>query len=121
MKPFIGIALLSILTAAGPALANHGHEHTGIDQRQHELAQRLEYGWRSGELTRREYRRLHTLMREIDRTERFFRSDGHLSPHERGELHARLDRLSREIHREARDFDRHPEPYNYERYTDRRF
>ena len=98
----MGAAFGALVFAAMPAIAGHGGDPS-IDQRQHRLERRIEQGWRSGELTRREYRRLQHEARDIERMEHFFRSDGWLSPHERSELHARLDHLAREIYRERHD------------------
>src|SRR5687767_7207527 len=98
MKTLIGAALIAAFTAATPALANHDRRDTGINARQRELEHRIDRGWRAGDLTPREYRRLVREAREIERAEHFFRADGWLSPHERSDLHARLDRLARDIH-----------------------
>jgi hypothetical protein len=121
MKRLIGAGLVAVLSAAAPAFANHGDPAVGVDERQHRLGQRIEQGWRSGELTRPEYRRLSHELREIDRAERYYRADGVLSTRERNELHVRLDDLSREIHRERRDVERSHGPYNYDYHTYRRF
>ena len=119
----MGAAFVALLSAAAPVMADHGGADSGIDQRQHRLEQRIERGWRSGELTRREYRRLQHELRDIERMEHFFRSDGRLSPHERGELHARLDHVAREVYREKHDgehrYGEHhyqPHPYGQPHY-----
>ena len=112
MKRTIHAGLVALLMSAAPAFADHGFGDPRIDERQIRLEQRLEQGWRSGELTRREYRRLQYELREIGRAERFFLSDGYLSPRERGELHARLEALSREIYLERHDVERRYGSYN---------
>src|SRR5687767_5862466 len=91
MKIVIGMGL-AVLLGCAPAMANHGPRDASVNQRQQLLEQRIEHGFRSGELTRHEYRRLRHEAREIDRTEHFFRADGRLTQRESGELHARLDR-----------------------------
>jgi hypothetical protein len=103
-----------MLTAATPALANHDHRERSVNERQARLAQRIERGWRTGELTPHEYRRLVHEAREIERAEHFYRSDGRLSPRERSDLHARLDHLARAIHHERRDVEQRHGSYNYD-------
>jgi hypothetical protein len=112
MKNIIGAALALLLLNAGPALADHGQRDAGVDERQHRLEQRIEHGARSGELTPREFYRLHHELREIHRAEYYFRADGRLSGHEREELHARLDGLSRDIYRQKHDGQRRHGSYN---------
>jgi hypothetical protein len=121
MKHCIAVALATLLAAATPAFANHDNADGTLNARQHRLEQRVEYGWRSGELTGREYRRLSQELREIDRAERIYRADGLLSPRERRDLRARLDDLSRDIYRETRDVERRHGSYNYDNHAERRF
>ena len=113
MKRYILAGLAAALTAAAPAYARHDGRDAAVNERQHRLEQRIERGWRSGDLTRREYRRLNYELREIDSAERYFMSDGHLTRRERGELYARLDALSRDIFRERRDGEVRPGSYNH--------
>jgi hypothetical protein len=54
-------------------------------------------------------------MRLIERNERAFMSDGHLSRDERQHLHVRLDSLAREVFHQRRDGERRGAHYN-ERY-----
>lgn len=121
MKALIGAGLIAVLSAAAPAMANPGQRDAGINERQARLEQRIEQGFRAGQLTRYEHRRLVHEAREIQRAEHFFRSDGHLSARERSELHARLDHLSRAIHDERRDVERRTGSYNYDHPAYRRF
>ena len=119
-KTLIGTALAVILCGAAPAMANHGPRDASVNQRQHLVEQRIEQGLRSGELTRREYRRLQHEAHEIARLEHAFRADGRLSERERGELHARLDRLGREVYRENHDGERRHGSYNRDYHAERR-
>ena len=121
MKALIAAGLVAALTAATPALANHDQRDRSINERQSQLAQRIERGWRAGDLTPREYRRLVHEAREIERAEYFYRADGRLSPHERSDLHARLDHLASAIHYERRDAEQRHGYYNYEHPAYRRF
>jgi hypothetical protein len=92
-----------------------------LSEREYRLEQRLEHGWRTGELTRPEYRRLRFELTEIERADRYYRSDGFLSAWEVRELHVRLDALSRQVFRETRDVERRY-GYGYGPYNDgRRF
>jgi len=121
MKTIIGAGLIALLTAATPVMASHGARDAGINERQQRLEQRIEQGWRTGQLTRPEVQRLQHEMREIERAEHHFWSDGRLTPRERGELHARLEHVSRGIQHERRDVERRAGSYNYDHRADRRF
>jgi hypothetical protein len=121
MKRYICAGLVTLLSAAAPVLANHGSPDAGLNEREYRLEQRIEQGWRSGELSQREYRRLNDELRQIERAERYFRSDGSLSRREVGELQARLDELSRAVYRDTRDLERRAGPYNHDYRAERRF
>ena len=114
------ISAVALLAATTPAIAAHDFRDSGINERQHRLERRIEQGWRSGDLTPGEYRRLQAGLSEVERAERYYASDGHLSRSERDELHARLDHLSREIYRQRHDGERQHGFYNgghrFERY-----
>lgn len=119
MKALISAIVLLAVTA--PAMADHDFRDAGVNQRQHQLEQRIQQGWRSGELTRPEYRRLRQGLREIERAEHHFSSDGRLSQREQAELHARLDHLSRDVYRQKHDVERRPGFYNGDYHAERRF
>jgi hypothetical protein len=119
MKKLIGTGL-ALFVCSASAMANHGPRDASVNQRQHLVEQRIEQGFRGGELTRREYRRLQYEAREIGRTEHVFLADGRLSQRERSELHARLDHLAREVYREKHDGERRHESYNRDHHADRR-
>ena len=121
MKTIVYAGLIALFTAAAPAMANHGERDSGINERQQRLEQRIEQGWRTGQLTRPEVRRLQREMREIERAEHHFASDGRLTPRERSDLHARLDRVSQLVQYERRDAERRPGSYNQDYRADRRF
>jgi len=75
-----------------------------INRRERRQRARITDGARSGELTRRETRRLRAGERHIQREERrYHRSDGQLSRWERGDLQRDLNRQSRRIHRQKHD------------------
>ena len=125
MKTILGTLVAAAAFATlTPALANgpHGygrvtvqpayvsqHPLAGlreINQRQAVQHARIDQGFRHGTITRWEYRRLMAEQRDIQAMERAFVADGFLSPHERGELHRRLDLASQHIVIEARDHQR---------------
>ena len=121
MKRYIYAGLATLISAATPAFANHGSPDAGVNEREYRLEQRIEHGWRSGELSRHEYRRLNAELRGIERAERYFKADGFLSARELTELNARLDGLSRAVYRETRDLERRHDPYNHDYRADRRY
>lgn len=127
ISALIATATLTVMT---PALADSpygygraivqpgfGWQHGGVPQHplaglreinQRQLAQRarIDYGLHRGVITRWEYRRLRAEQQDIHAMERVFVSDGYLTPHERMELHRRLDIASQHIVLEARDWQR---------------
>lgn len=100
--------LVGALVAAAAAVLPAQARERGIHSRQHAMEHRIHQGWRQGDLTRGETRRLEGIAREIERRERVFRADGHLERGERRLLHRDLDRLGREIRHERRDGERRP-------------
>ena len=76
MKNLITAIVLS--AAALPAFADHHGHNFDFESRQQQLEQRIHQGWRSGDLTRPEYRWLRREMRLIERDEHAFREDGHV-------------------------------------------
>jgi hypothetical protein len=117
MKTLIGAIILTVTT--WPAFAQHDVRHSEIDARQQQLERRIENGWRSGDLSRPEYRQLRRELRLLERDQHAFLVDGHLSPRERDHLHARLDELSRVVFAQRRDGERRYGHYN-ERYDSAR-
>jgi hypothetical protein len=121
MKALIGLSITAMLAVSAPAMANPGWSDPGVDQRQERLAQRIERGRRSGELSPPEYRRLRLALRDIARDEHHFMADGRLSPRERNNLHARLDHLARAVHAQRHDLDGRYGSYNGPAYPGRRY
>ncbi|MEN3330936.1 MAG: hypothetical protein V7641_301 [Blastocatellia bacterium] len=74
-----------------------------IDRREHREQQRIRQGMRSGELTRREARRLEAEQGRIRGYEWYAKSDGHVSRAERRHLDRMLDRSSRDIYHQKHD------------------
>ena len=99
MKRVICILFLVLATGQGIAMANHPR----INERQRHQQQRIRYGVRSDELTRRETGRLVAQQARIRAYERRARCDGNLSLRERRRLDNLLDHSSRSIYRQTHD------------------
>lgn len=100
MKSTALLAALVVATTAGatvPALADR------IDDRQSRQMQRIEQGYRNGDLTRQEYNRLVNQQREIARLERLLERDGRLSYADRAYLTQLQNDASRAIRAERHD------------------
>ena len=94
------------LTAASVAEADT--RDPGVNARQHNQHARVVQGVRSGELTRRETRRLAEGQRDIRQLERAYRSDGQFTRAERRDLHHEQNQASRAIHRQKHDAQSRP-------------
>jgi hypothetical protein len=81
---------------AGP----RGH---AINQRQHKQMDRIQNGRQSGELTRKENRKLMKGELKINRYEQKARSDGHISGKEAYRLDNLQDRQSKAIYKQKHD------------------
>lgn len=103
MKPVLS-GLLAVLLASvvGAPQAAEGRER-GINQRQHNQQQRMHEGFRQGELTRREARRLMAEQRAIEAEERRYLADGVLTQWERMDLVRDLNAAGRHIYNEIHD------------------
>lgn len=90
-----------------------------IDERQEQLAFRIDQGVRNGELTRREAYELRMQFNDIARLEARYRWNG-LSGWERADLDRRLDALTLDVRMASRDSDRryygYLERYDYPPY-----
>jgi hypothetical protein len=85
------------------------HPRTGLREIKGRLAgqrARIERGFRSGLITRMEFRRLMAEQHHIQSLERAYLADGFLTYRERNELRRRLDLASRHIMRESHDAQR---------------
>lgn len=74
-----------------------------VDQRQANQKARIQDGVKSGELTRREARRLRAEQRRIRVDERRAKADGVVTPAERSQLRREQNRASRDIARQKND------------------
>lgn len=119
MKPLTKITFITLITgiALVPALVSaHGKEGR-FHQRLERQHFRIENGIDSGELTRKEAKKLRREQRKIRRMTRRFREDGVLTKHERHKIRERLDRASDRIwtfkHNDWHRRDHHQEQYSY--------
>ena len=107
MKKFLALAAaaatLAISAPASAAVWDHGGQ-TNINARQAQLEQRIEFGARSGRLTRSEAFQLRADMRNIAFVEARYRRGG-LNYAERADLDRRLDRVSFNLERQLNDRD----------------
>jgi len=103
MKRILMIASLAVSLAsfAGVASAQdlRGPRAMRLDAREQNQERRIRQGWRNGELTPMEYRRLQMGERRIRAFERHARADGQFTPAERVRLARMEDRESRMIAR----------------------
>ncbi|OOG39116.1 hypothetical protein [Polaromonas sp. A23] len=76
-----------------------GGSTNGIDRTEYRISQRIDEGVRSGHITRREARRLHSRERDIERHEIAFKSDGVVTQRERRQLRNELSNLRDDVER----------------------
>lgn len=98
-----------------PAIAHdyddHGRHDNRFEQRLDRQHWRIKQGIRSGELTRKEAKRLRRQQRRIDKLEHKFSRDGHIDRYERRVLRSKLDDASQRIYRFKHN-DRYRGRYN---------
>jgi hypothetical protein len=106
----IAAATLALATfgASAKAAAAPGTHTPRIDQRQANQEQRIDQGVGSGELTRREARRMSHQQYSIHRAEAMAKGDGSVSVQERRRLTVALNHSSRAIHRQKHDAHERP-------------
>jgi hypothetical protein len=75
----------------------------GIDKRQANQEKRIDQGIASGELNKREARRLERQQNAIDRAENRAKADGTVTKAERARLHQAQNETSKRIHRQKHD------------------
>jgi len=107
MRKIVSFLVAAVFVLGASAVSMAGTR--GINSREYREQQRINQGIRSGELTRREARRLEAGLARIRIDERYARSSGGISPHERARLERELNRESRGIYRQKHDGqDRNP-------------
>ena len=106
MKSIHKLVAIATFLIAGAALAQTADP--GINARQENQKDRIQQGVQSGELTKREAKRLRTEERGIRAEERAFKSDGTLDKTERKVLNQDLNHTSRQIYRQKHDTQTRP-------------
>jgi hypothetical protein len=109
-KVLLTLAAVSAVAVAAPAAAQSYNPYRpvdarAIDQREANLAQRINDAFRRGKLSRTEANRLVVELRRIEAIEHRYRAGG-INRWERDQLMARLDRLQALLKQERRDDDR---------------
>ena len=100
----VAAIITTLIPMTGLADGNRCRRRDGINERQSEQQDRIREGIRSGELTRREARRLEAQQFRIRFDEaRARRSDGVLTLRERARIQRELDFAGRNIRREKND------------------
>lgn len=97
------LSTLSLALVATAATAQAPAQTPRIDQRQANQEQRIDQGVASGQLTRREARRLDRQQNRIDRAENRAKADGVVTASERRHLQRKQDRASRNIAHQKHD------------------
>jgi hypothetical protein len=95
-------ALSSPASAQAPAAAGAAST-PGVDRREANQDKRIEQGKASGELSRREARRLQGEQKAIDKAEAHAKADGTVTAAERRRLHKMQNHASRDIRRQKHD------------------
>jgi hypothetical protein len=101
----VAAALMSGFAAEGFAA---GTRDPGVNARQASQRARVQQGVKSGELTRRETRKVVEEQRDVRQLERAYKSDGTLTARERADLHHEQNQASRSIYRQKHDAQDRP-------------
>ncbi|MES2686937.1 MAG: hypothetical protein V4706_08950 [Pseudomonadota bacterium] len=75
----------------------------GLDNQEYRISQRIDEGVRTGRISQREARRLHSRERVIAQHEASFKADGRVTPQERRQLRSELKALNDEVERMIRN------------------
>jgi hypothetical protein len=105
MKTLIASAVLTLAAAASFAQATGAASAAtpGIDKRQANQEKRIDQGIASGELNKRETRRLEKQQARINRAENKAKTDGVVTTVERKRLHKMEDKASANIYQQKHD------------------
>lgn len=108
----VAAAVLALTTFAASAQSGAapapGTNTPRIDQRQANQEKRIDQGVASGELTRREARKLNRQQNAIDTAENKAKADGTVTAKERARLHKAQNHASRDIRRQKHDAQDRP-------------
>lgn len=102
MNIFKTLMIVPLACLVSMPVASHQYGHDGYsryDKRVERQQSRIRQGVKSGELTRKEAKKLRSQQKKIAKLERKFSKDGHLSRHERKKLERHQDKASKRIYR----------------------
>lgn len=102
MKKIVSV-MLAVVFTLGLSLASFAQTTPGVDRRERHQQRRIRQGVRSGELTRREARRLERQQAVTHAEEAAAKADGKVTKRERRHLQRRENRTSRHIYRQKHD------------------
>ena len=100
MKRLIIAASVALVSAtAANAYDDRANDTSDIDARRASELRRIEQGFRTGQLSWREYNHLRLEQAQIGQHERAAKADGYVSPQERRRLNGELNQASADIER----------------------
>lgn len=108
----IAIATLALVAFSSQAFAQSDR----IDRREENQARRIEQGFRSGDLTRREARELQVEQERIHAMERAAKRDGHIDRREAAHIERAQEAASRHIAQERHDAERRGSGWGHRRW-----
>lgn len=97
----LSLSALMLGLLAAPSFA--GVRGQMVNRRQDNQWERIQYGIRSGELTKQEAAKLRQNQQAIQHYERVARADGHITPQEARKIDQMQDRQNKAIFREEHD------------------
>ena len=105
MKKIVSVILTTVF-ALSMSIAVFAQETPRVDRRERHQQRRIRQGVRSGELNRREARRLERQQARTKAQEATAKADGKVTKRERRHLNRRENRTSRHIYRQKHDRQR---------------
>jgi uncharacterized membrane protein YebE (DUF533 family) len=97
------ILLFSVTSIASAQDGNPANNTPGINQRQHNQQKRTKQGVKSGELTRREARKVKAEQAAIQAEKRVAKADGVVTKRERRAIQRDQNKASKDIYRQKHD------------------
>jgi len=107
MKRLVSILIL-VTVVLSLGLSALAQRTPSVDRREHRQQRRIRQGVKSGELNRREARRLEAQQARTRRMEHRAKADGTVTRRERARLQHRENRTSRRIYRQKHDNQKRP-------------
>ncbi|MBL8699594.1 MAG: hypothetical protein JNK67_14545 [Alphaproteobacteria bacterium] len=105
----LAVALLALPAVASAQAPASGTNTPGVDKRQANQEQRIDQGVGSGQLTKRETRRLNQGQNHVDNVENRAKADGKVTKRERAHMKHAQNAQSRRIYRQKHDNQTRPQ------------